>query len=52
MADVGDVLDVQDLDAVVEQDPPNEIGQEKRPEVADVGVAVDRRPAGVHPDTA
>src|SRR4029453_2810644 len=47
--DVGDVLDVEDGHAVVQDDPPDEIREEEGPQVADVGVAVDGRPAGVHP---
>ena len=49
VADVGDVLDVEDLDAVVEQRPPDQVGQQVAAQVADVGVAVDGRAAGVHP---
>ena len=52
MPDVGDVLDVQHLEPVVEQRAPDEVGEEERPEVADVGVAVDRRAARVHADPA
>ena len=52
VADVGDVLDVEDLEPVVEQGPPDQVGQEVAAQVADVGVAVDRRAAGVHPDAA
>ena len=52
VADVGDVLDVEDLEAVVEQRPPDEVGQQVAAQVPDVRVAVDRRPAGVHPDAA
>ena len=48
--DVGDVLDVEDLEAVVQQDAPDEVGEQVGPQVADVGVAVDGRAAGVHPD--
>ena len=50
VADVGDVLDVEDVDAVVQQHAPDEVRQQERAEVADVGVAVDRRAARVHPD--
>ena len=52
VADVGDVLDVEDLDAVVEEDAPDQVGEHERPQVADVGEAVDGRAAGVHPDAA
>ena len=38
------------VDAVVEQRPPDEVGQQVAAQVADVGVAVDGRAAGVHPD--
>ena len=48
--DVGDVLHVQHRDAVVEQRPPDEVGQQVAAQVADVRPAVDGRPAGVHPD--
>ena len=40
----------EDRRAVVQHDPPDQVGEEERPEVADVGVAVDGRAAGVHPD--
>ena len=50
VADVGDVLDVQDVDAVVQQGASDEVGQDVAAQVADVGVAVDGRAAGVHPD--
>jgi hypothetical protein len=50
VADIGDVLDMEDRDPVVQDHPPDEIGEQERPEIADVGVAVDRRPAGVHPE--
>ncbi len=48
--DVGDVLDVQDGQPVVAQRPPDEVGQQVRAQVPDVGVAVHGRAAGVHPD--
>ena len=50
VADVGDVLDLEDVDAVVEDGATDQVGEEERPEVADVGVAVDGRAAGVHPE--
>ena len=50
--DVGDVLDLEDVDAVVEQGAPDQVGEEVAAQVADVGVAVDGRAAGVHPDAA
>ena len=50
--DVGDVLDVEDVEAVVEQRPPDEVGEQVGAQVADVGVAVDRRAARVHPHAA
>src|SRR6185503_4588883 len=49
VADVRDVLDMEDLDAVVEHGPPDEVSEEERPKVPDVGVAVHRRAARVHP---
>ena len=52
MADVGDVLDVEDVDAVVEQGTPDEVGEQVAAQVPDVGVAIDSRPAGVHPHPA
>ena len=50
--DVGDVLDVEHIDAVVQQHAPDEVGEEVGPQVADVGEAVHGRAAGVHPDAA
>ena len=38
------------VDAVVQHRPSDEVGEEERPQVADVGVAVDGRAAGVHPE--
>ena len=48
MAHVGDVLDVIDLVAVYFQDAANPVGHQVGAQVADVSVAVHRRPAGVH----
>ena len=50
VADVGDVLDLEDVDAVVQDGAADEVGEEEGPEVPDVGVAVDGRAAGVHPE--
>jgi hypothetical protein len=50
VADVGDVLDVEDGCPVIEDDAPDEVGEKERPEVADMGIAVDGRSAGVHPE--
>jgi hypothetical protein len=50
VTDVGDVLDVEDGHTVVEDDPADEVREQERPEVPDVGEAVDRRAAGVHPE--
>lgn len=50
MANVGDVLDLDDIQPVIQQDASDEVGQEECPEVADVGEAVHRGAAGVHPD--
>ena len=52
VSDVGDVLDLEDVDAVVEESPPDQVGKEIAAQVADVGVAVDGRSAGVHPHPA
>ena len=49
--DIRHVLDVQDLESVVEQDAPDQVGQQEAAEVADVGVPIDRRAAGVDPDS-
>src|SRR6185369_1309760 len=43
---------LEDVDPVIEQRPPNQVGEEVAAQVADVGVAVDGRAAGVHPDPA
>ena len=48
VTDVGDVLHVEHGDPVVQRNAPNEVGQQERPEVADVGVAIHRGAAGVH----
>jgi hypothetical protein len=50
MADIGDVLHLEDVDAVVQQRPPDEVGEQVAAQVADVRVAIDGRAAGVHPD--
>ena len=50
VADVGDVLDVEDREAVVQQHPTDEVGEQVAPQVPDVRVAVDGGTAGVHPD--
>ena len=50
MPHVGDVLDVQDLQPVVQEGASDQVGEEERPEVPDVRVAVDGRATGVHPD--
>ena len=52
MPHVGDVLDVIDLIAVRNQDAADPVGHQVGAEVADVGIAVHRRPAGVHSDAA
>ena len=52
VSDIGDVLDLEDVDAVVEQGASDEVGQDVAAQVADMGVAVDGRTAGVHPDPA
>ena len=52
VSDVGDVLDLEDVDAVIKQRPPDQVGKEIAAQVADVGVAVDGRAAGVHPHPA
>ena len=48
VADVGDVLHVEDGDAVVQQRSADEVGEEVAPQVPDVGVPVHGRAAGVH----
>ena len=50
VADVRDVLDLEDLYPVVDERPPDEVGKQERPEIADMCVAVDGRAAGIHPD--
>ena len=50
VAHVGDVLDLEDIDSVVEDRPADEVGEHERPQVADVRIAVDGRAAGVHPE--
>ena len=48
--DVGDVLHLADLGPARLQGPPEQVGQQEAAQVADVGVAVHGRPAGVHGD--
>ena len=48
--DVGDVLDVEHLEPVIQQGPPEDVGEQVRAQVADVGVPVHGRAARVHPD--
>ena len=48
--DVGDVLDGTNLVAQVLQGPPQDVREEEAAQVADVGVAVDGRAAGVDAD--
>ena len=50
VAHVGDVLDLEDLDAVVHERAADQVGEQERPQVADVGVAVDGGAAGIHPE--
>src|SRR5439155_9003701 len=45
VADIGDVLDVQDIEAVVEQDAPDEVSQQIAAQVADMRIAVHGRSA-------
>ena len=52
MADVGDVLDVDDLQAVELEGAAYPVGHQVGSEVADVGVAVHGWAAGVHFDDA
>ena len=52
VVDVGQVHHPGDPEAAPAQVPDEEVGEQERPEVADVGRAVDRRAAGVDPDVA
>ena len=52
MPDVGDVLADDDRQAVPLGVAPDQVGQQERPQVADVREPVHRRPAGVHPQLA
>ena len=52
VVDVGQVHDPRHAQAAVAQVADEEVGEQERPEVADVGRAVDRRPAAVDPDVA
>src|SRR4029450_10097426 len=47
--DVGDVLDMEDIQAVVEEGPADEVREEEGAQVADMRPATDRRAAGVEP---
>jgi hypothetical protein len=48
VAHVGDVLDVQHFEPLIEQSAPDEVGQQEAAEIADVREAVNRRSARVH----
>ena len=52
MPHVGDVLDLIDRHAAGFQRPPNPVGHHIGAEVADMGVAIDRGAAGIHPGLA
>ena len=52
VAHVGDVLDVDDAEVLKLKGTADPVGHEVGAHVADVGVAVDCGPAGVHPDDA
>ena len=52
VVDVGDVHDPGHAQAHVAQVADEQVGEQERPEVPDVGRAVDRRAAGVDPDVA
>lgn len=46
---VGQVHDVEQFIAAPFQMPPQDVHEDERAEVADVGEVIDRRPTGVHP---
>ena len=50
VVDVGDVHDPRHAQAAPAQVTDEQVGEQERAEVADVRRAVDRRPAGIHPD--
>src|SRR5205823_12851437 len=50
--DVGEIHDLRDPIAVLQQHATEQVLEKKRAEVANVGEVVDRRPAGVHADVA
>ena len=52
VVDVGEVHDPGHAQAAVAQVADEQVGEQERPEVADVGRAVDRRAAAVDPDLA
>ena len=52
VADIGDVLDVVDLEAIGLEDAADPVRHHVGPEVTDVGVPVDGWPAGVHGNPA
>ena len=52
VTDVGHVLHVEDLQAVVQERATDEVGEQVAAQIADVGIPVDRRAAAVHPDAA
>jgi hypothetical protein len=52
VVDVGDVHHPGHPEALRAQEPDEHVGEQERPEVADVGRSVDSRAAGVDPDVA
>ena len=48
--DIGQVHHLGDAVSLLEQDPPQQVLEEKGPEVTDVSVIVNGRAAGIHPD--
>jgi hypothetical protein len=52
VVDVGDVHDVGDVEAAKLQESLEQVLEDISPPVADVGIVVDRRPAGVELDLA
>ena len=52
VTDIGDVLDVEHFDTVIQQHAPDEIRQQVAPQVADMRIAVDGRATRVHAHAA
>ncbi len=52
MTNIGNILDMPDLDPAIFIDPPQPVDHSKGTQVAYMDITIDRRPAGIHADAA